>query len=125
MMDIQKALIIFDALSQETRLKAFRLLIKAGLKGLTAGDIGKELNIAHNTLSFHLSHLCKHGVISSKKEGRCMIYSAKLEIIHELVAFIVSDCCSTEFASIHDDDSEGCSIIKLTKLYPALDKGED
>ncbi|HEC73049.1 MAG TPA: ArsR family transcriptional regulator [Methylophaga aminisulfidivorans] len=60
-MDIKSALSAFTALSQETRLQAFRLLVEAGSPGLPAGMISDKLAIPHNTLSFHLSHLSHAG----------------------------------------------------------------
>ncbi len=112
-MDIQEALIMFDALSQETRLRAFRLLVQAGPDGLAAGGLSEALGTPHNTLSFHLSHLSNAGVIASRKEGRSVIYSANFDITRDLIAFIVKDCCSAEFASIREDKQAGCSIIEL------------
>ncbi len=42
-MDLQEAIIMFDALSQETRLRTFRLLVQAGPGGLAAGELSEEL----------------------------------------------------------------------------------
>ena len=113
-MDIQQAVIMFDALSQETRLRAFRLLVKAGPEGLAAGAISDALDTPHNTMSFHLSHLSNAGIISSRKESRSVIYSANFDATHDLITFIVKDCCSNEFSSIRQDRKTGCSIIELT-----------
>ena len=113
-MDIQDALIVFDALSQETRLRVFRLLVKAGADGVAAGALSEELGTPHNTLSFHLSHLAHAGIVSSRKEGRSVIYSANFDAIQDLIGFMVKDCCSVEFASIREDKGKGCSIIELT-----------
>lgn len=107
-------MIIFDTLSQETRLQAFRLLVKAGPEGLAAGAVGSELDVSHNTLSFHLSHLVNAGIASSRKLGRSVIYSANFEVVGGLIGFLVNDCCSSEFASIREDRARGCSIIELT-----------
>ncbi|MEJ2681775.1 MAG: metalloregulator ArsR/SmtB family transcription factor [Gammaproteobacteria bacterium] len=112
-MDIQNAIIIFDALSQETRLSAFRLLVQAGTEGLAAGVISEALGTPHNTMSFHLSHLANAGIISSRKEGRSVIYSAQFDVMQDLIGFMVKDCCSIEFASIREDKRKGCSIIEL------------
>ena len=68
-MDIQEAIIMFDALSQETRLRAFRLLVQSGPDGLAAGVLSEKLGTPHNTLSFHLNHLSNTGIISSRKKG--------------------------------------------------------
>jgi len=112
-MDIQNALIMFDALSQETRLKAFRLLVQAGPVGLAAGVLSEQLGTPHNTLSFHLTHLANAGIITSRKAGRSVIYSAKFDVMRDLIGFMVKDCCSVEFASIQEDKQTGHSIIEL------------
>ena len=114
-MDIQEAIIMFDALSQETRLRAFRILVKAGPDGLPAGALREELGTPHNTLSFHLNHLSNAGIVASRKEGRSVIYSANFEIVRDLIGFMVKDCCSVEFASIREDKKKGCSIIELAQ----------
>ena len=112
-MNIDQAMTLFDTLSQKTRLQAFRLLVNAGPEGLAAGVIGSELDTQHNTLSFHLSHLLNAGIISSRKLGRSVIYSANFEVVNGLIGFLVKDCCSTEFASIRVDSASGSSIIEL------------
>ena len=112
-MDIKNAVPLFDALSQETRLSAFRLLVQAGQSGLPAGELSEKLGIPHNTLSFHLNHLSNAGIVQSRREGRSIIYSANYEVMHGLINFMVKDCCSDEFASIHEDKGSGCSIIEL------------
>ncbi len=114
-MDIQKASTVFAALSQETRLGAFRLLVKAGPEGLPAGALSDELGTPHNTMSFHLNHLSNAGIVTSRREGRSVIYAANFDVVRDLIGFMVKDCCSVEFASIREDKKKGCSIIELTK----------
>lgn len=118
-MEIQQALSVFDALSQETRLSTFRLLVEAGPDGLAAGMLSEALGTPHNTLSFHLNHLSNAGIISSRKQGRSVIYSANFEAMRELIGFMVKDCCSAEFASIREDKKSGCSIIELANCCKA------
>jgi len=112
-MDINKAMNMFDSLSQETRLRAFRTLVKAGPGGMAAGKLSEKLHTPHNTLSFHLTHLSNAGIVSSRKEGRSVIYSANYEATRDLIAFIVKDCCSGEFATIREDSKTGNSLIEL------------
>jgi len=112
-MDIQNAIIMFDALSQETRLGAFRLLVKAGPDGLPAGTLSETLGTPHNTMSFHLNHLSNAGIVTSRREGRSVIYAANFEVVRDLIGFIVKDCCSEDIASIREDKKKGCSIIEL------------
>jgi len=115
-MDIQEAAILFDALSQETRLGAFRLLVKAGPEGLAAGVLSESLGTPHNTMSFHLNHLSYAGIISSRKAGRSVIYSANFDVTRNLIGFMVKDCCSGEFANISENKKTGCSTIKLENI---------
>lgn len=123
-MDIKDAVPLFDALSQETRLKAFRLLVQAGQSGLPAGELSEKLCTPHNTLSFHLNHLSNAGIVQSRRQGRSIIYSANFDLMHGLINFMVKDCCSDDFASIHEDKDSGCSIIELADCCYLTDKQE-
>lgn len=112
-MDIQQALIAFDALSQETRLRVFRLLVEFGPDGAPAGKLSKTLDLPHNTLSFHLSHMSNAKLVFSRREGRSIIYSANFEFFTGLIRYMVEDCCRVEFASIRNDKKKGSSVIEL------------
>lgn len=112
-MDIQKALIAFDALSQETRLRAFRMLVEYGPEGVAAGTLSDSLDIPHNTLSFHLNHMSHAGLVLSRREGRSIIYSANFDFFTGLIRFMVEDCCRVEFASVRHNKN-GSSVIELT-----------
>lgn len=117
-MDITNALRMFDALSQETRLRVFRLLVEAGTPGLPAGSLSETLGIPHNTLSFHLGHLSNAGLLTSRKDGRSVVYTAQFDAMRDLIGFMVKDCCAGEFASIREDRKTGCSIIELAQSCP-------
>lgn len=67
---------IFDALSQATRIEAFRLLLRARPYGLPAGDIARLLAVPHNTMSTHLALLERAGLVMARREGRSIIYAA-------------------------------------------------
>lgn len=113
-MDIEKATIAFDALSQETRLKVFRLLVEHGTEGVPAGTLSDKLGVPSNTLSFHLSHMSNAGLVLSRREGRSIIYRANFDLFTGLIRYMVEDCCSVEFASIRNDKARGCSVIELS-----------
>lgn len=113
-MDIKSLLKIFDTLSQETRLQVFRLLVQAGPEGLSAGAIGDELGILHNTLSFHLSHLSHAGIVTSYRQGRYVFYSANFELMRDFIAFMVQDCCSKQHVQIQQPGRKNCLVIELT-----------
>ncbi|MDK8874816.1 metalloregulator ArsR/SmtB family transcription factor [Paracoccus sp. SSJ] len=93
-MEEHHALAGFAALSQETRLRIVRLLVKAGPDGMAAGTIGEALGGASTSrLSFHLAHLEHAGLIRSRREGRFIIYSAVFATLAGLIAFLMRDCC--------------------------------
>ncbi len=92
-MDKPSALTAFAALSQDTRLDAFRILIRAGEDGMAAGDIATALNARQNTMSTNLSVLHSAGLIRSERQGRSIRYYANLKGIRGLLGFLMEDCC--------------------------------
>ncbi len=86
----------FSSLSQETRLRVFKLLIECGSEGLIPGNIAEELDIPDNTLSFHLSHMSRAGLVTSKKEGRSIVYFANTGVIENLIGYLAENCCVRE-----------------------------
>ena len=97
-MEMFEATEVFSSLSQETRLRVFKLLIEYGRDGVMAGKIADELKIPDNTLSFHLSHMSRAGLVASKKEGRSVIYFANTDLMDKLVSYIQANCCVREKA---------------------------
>jgi len=93
-MDLTTALLTLSALSNETRLWIFRLLVQAGPSGMSAGDIADSLSSPQNTVSNHLKQLSQAGLIARKRLGRSLIYSANFTIVRELVLFLMQDCCA-------------------------------
>ncbi|WP_395675502.1 ArsR/SmtB family transcription factor [Inquilinus sp.] len=92
-MDERQALDAFAALSQETRLRIVRLLVTAGPDGLPAGAIGDAMGATSSRMSFHLSHLEQAGLVTSRRDGRSIIYSATYPALSGLVEFLMRDCC--------------------------------
>ena len=82
------------ALGHENRLSIFRLLVAAGPEGLAAGVIGERLEIPAATLSFHLSHLARVGLVASRQQSRFKFYSADFTAMDELIAFLTDNCCA-------------------------------
>ncbi|MEM8643929.1 MAG: helix-turn-helix domain-containing protein, partial [Pseudomonadota bacterium] len=60
-MDFNQSLLALSALGQETRLEVFRLLIRAGARGMQAGEISEALDVRQNTMSANLSVLTRAG----------------------------------------------------------------
>lgn len=112
-MDINTAIKVLGALAQETRLRAFKMLVEAGTKGLPAGVMSERLGVPHNTLSFHLSHLKHAGITQSRKEGRSIIYLANFQLTRELIRFLVENCCQADAVSCRVDTQGAKEIIEF------------
>lgn len=82
------------ALAQESRLTIFRALVKRGPEGYTPGDLIEKISIPAPTLSFHLKELQRARLLSSRREGRFLYYSANFEVMQNLIGFLTEKCCS-------------------------------
>jgi len=89
----QNAVAILAALAQANRLDVFRLLIEAGPEGMPAGHIANSLRLPPNALTFHLDRLREAGLISVRRDGRSMIYSARFAAMNALVSYLTDHCC--------------------------------
>jgi DNA-binding transcriptional ArsR family regulator len=92
-MDTKQTLAALAALAQESRLAVFRLLVQVGPDGMAASRIGERLDIAPSSLSFHLKELAHAGLISSRQDGRYVIYAADIGTMNGLIGFLTENCC--------------------------------
>lgn len=92
-MESTKAIKALGALAQETRLAAFRLLMREGPNGLPAGEIARRLDIQPPTLSFHLQHLERAGLLTRHRRSRQIVYAVDVEGVRALLTFLTQDCC--------------------------------
>lgn len=91
-MKSDEAIMVFTALSQETRLNIFKILVKNALNGICPCEIAKILAIPRNTLSFHLSLLTQAKLCSYSKVGKTLVYKPNCTEINRVVAFLHKDC---------------------------------
>jgi ArsR family transcriptional regulator len=92
-MESFEAIEALAALAHETRLEIFRLLIRHGPQGLAVGRIAEDVPVPPATLSFHLAHLQRSGLLTSRRESRQILYSANLPLMNSLMAFLTENCC--------------------------------
>ncbi|AVR99190.1 ArsR/SmtB family transcription factor [Pseudoduganella armeniaca] len=92
-MDTKEVLAALAALAQESRLAIFRLLVQAGPDGLAASRIAEQLQIAPSSLSFHLKELSHANLLSSRQDGRFVIYAAQFSTMNGLIGFLTENCC--------------------------------
>ncbi|MEQ8585798.1 MAG: metalloregulator ArsR/SmtB family transcription factor [Thalassobaculaceae bacterium] len=92
-METANVVAALSALAQETRLAIFRLLVRTGPEGLSAGAISRNVGVVASTLSHHLGLLEQARLIRSTRHGRNVIYRSDVEGIRALLRFLVEDCC--------------------------------
>ena len=87
----------FEALSQESRLKIFRIMVEHSKDGITPTEIIKIMgSIPKNTLSFHLNVLTNANLCSFEKQGKSLIYKPNCKLIKKTAKFLLKDCCEGE-----------------------------
>ena len=81
------------ALAQNHRLELFRKLVQAGENGMPAGALAEALSVPNSSLSFHLAHLTRTGLIEQRRDGRSLIYTANYAAMNALVGYLMENCC--------------------------------
>ena len=89
MIEETQALDAFGALSQATRLQMVRALVVAGPAGMAAGAVGDAVGASSSSASFHLAHLERAGLVTSRRESRSIIYAANYDGLSGLVEFLM------------------------------------
>ena len=92
-MDDIIAITALAALAQNTRLEAFRLLVKHEPEGIPAGELARLMAVPQNTMSAHLAILTRAGLITGERQSRSIIYRANLEQLNKLILYLLKDCC--------------------------------
>jgi DNA-binding transcriptional ArsR family regulator len=92
-MNPEEAVNALGALAHEHRLAVFRMLVDQGPEGLAAGVIADRLGIGPSSLTFHLQHLQRAGLIANRRVSRQLIYAADFAAMNALVAFLTENCC--------------------------------
>ncbi len=93
------------ALAQEHRLAVFRNLVQAGPNGLTAGELSQAEDISPSAMSFHFSQLSNAGLISQRRAGRSIIYSANYATMGRLLAYLTENCCVGATCGVGNGDT--------------------
>jgi DNA-binding transcriptional ArsR family regulator len=84
---------VLAALAQESRLAIFRLLVQAGTEGLAAGKISEAIGIAPSALTFHMKELLHADLVTSRSEGRFVIYVANFTTMNAVISFLTENFC--------------------------------
>lgn len=93
-MKLDDAAARLEALGNPTRLKIYRILVRAGEEGLPVGRLQERLDIAASTLSHHLKALVAVGLVTQTREGTTLICHANYDLMRGLIDYMVAECCA-------------------------------
>lgn len=85
---------MFSALGTEPRLRIVRRLLAAHPEGMVVGDIIDELGFSASTLSHHLDKLKNERLVTVRRDGTFLWYSANAESLQDLLGFLYAECCT-------------------------------
>ncbi len=78
----ERLVLIMKALSDQTRLKIFKMLAD---KPLCAYHILDKLDISQPTLSYHMAILCSSGIVNCEKDWKWAYYSQNKALYKEFL----------------------------------------
>lgn len=104
-MDETQAVSALSALAHTQRLRVFRALVAAGPAGLTPSVLAEQLEVARNTLSFHLKELARAGLVTIEQQGRNLIYRAEYGHMNDLLGYLTEHCCQGGACEVTESSS--------------------
>ena len=93
-MKLDDAAARLEALGNPTRLKVYRLLVRAGAEGLPVGRLQAKIDIAASTLSHHLKALVAVGLVTQTREGTTLVCHTNYDMMRGLIDYMVEECCA-------------------------------
>ena len=93
-MKLEAAAHQLEALGNPTRLRVYRILVRAGADGLPVGRLQAKIGIAASTLSHHLHRLILTGLVSQERQSTVLICRANYPAMDALLGFLSDECCA-------------------------------
>ena len=95
-MNAKQVVTALGAIAHDHRLAVYRLLVEKGPNGLPAGDIAERLDMPPSSLTFHLQHMLRAGLVTQRRLGRQLIYAADFAAMNGLIGYLTENCCGSE-----------------------------
>ena len=93
-MKLETAADQLEALGNPTRLRVYRILVRAGREGLPVGRLQAKIGIAASTLSHHLKRLIEAGLVTQERQATTLICRAHYPAMNALIGFLADECCA-------------------------------
>lgn len=99
-MDVDRTAARLAALGNPTRLRLYRLLVRAGNPGLSMGQIQERLGIPASTLSHHCRALVLVDLIQQERAGTSLICRTNYPVMRGLLDDLAAECCADAGTSV-------------------------
>jgi ArsR family transcriptional regulator len=93
-MKLEAAARQLEALGNPTRLRVYRVLVRAGADGLSVGRLQARIGIAASTLSHHLKRLVEAGLVTQERQATTLFCRAHYPTMNALIGFLADECCA-------------------------------
>ena len=93
-MKLEAAAHQLEALGNPTRLRVYRILVRAGADGLPVGRLQAKIGIAASTLSHHLKRLVEAGLVTQERQATTLFCRAHYPAMNALIGFLADECCA-------------------------------
>lgn len=97
-MNVEQAAKQLESLGNPTRLRIYRVLVRAGDAGLPVGRLQERIGIAASTLSHHLHRLIVTGLVQQERQATTLICRANYPAMNALLDFLSAECCADAVA---------------------------
>jgi ArsR family transcriptional regulator len=98
----QKAADALGALGNRTRLRIFKLLVRAGPEGANISALQGLVAVPPTTLAHHLTSLVRADFLRQERRGREVICTANYKALFAVLSYVRDECC----AGLADADIE-------------------
>ncbi|MBI1383933.1 MAG: metalloregulator ArsR/SmtB family transcription factor [Rhizobiales bacterium] len=89
-----RAALMLNALGNETRLRVYRTLVRAGSPGLSVGELQRRVGVPASTFAHHLSTLRQAGLVHQRRAGREVATAADFAAMDRLIEYLTEECCA-------------------------------
>ena len=93
-MKLEKASAQLEALGNPVRLQIYRLLVRAGVEGLSVGAIQDKLGVPASTLSHHVRKLVDTGLVTQERQATTLVCRAQYTVMTSLIGYLSDECCA-------------------------------
>ncbi|RAS25817.1 ArsR/SmtB family transcription factor [Paraburkholderia bryophila] len=112
--DEDAKMLALSVIAHRSRLAIFRMLVAVGSRGMPAGEISARLGMVRSSLSFHLKDMLQANLVSARREGTFIFYSAVLDTVHGVIDFLTEHCLACPTGVFPPGEKAAISRVRMS-----------